>query len=163
MISPHGTEHPPRYCTHIIQGENGAYSAAEGQIIAELSVRTLQSMHDDNSFDLFWAAVLSRSQRLQIAPPQLPRHRKVLAKLDVGSSASEQVDCLKDLFRRQYFEAVDLVVNCIGARFDQPGYQIYKNVESLLLNAANGESFDEEVQKVANFSAHSTWIFKCKL
>ena len=20
MISPHGTEHPPRYCTHIIQG-----------------------------------------------------------------------------------------------------------------------------------------------
>ena len=21
MISPHGTEHPPRYCTHIIQGE----------------------------------------------------------------------------------------------------------------------------------------------
>ena len=22
MISPHGTEHPPQYCTHIIQGEN---------------------------------------------------------------------------------------------------------------------------------------------
>ena len=55
------------------------------------------------------------------------------------------------MFRRQYFEAVDLVVNCIGAHFDQPGYQIYKNVESLLINAANGESFDEEFQKVADF------------
>ena len=52
---------------------------------------------------------------------------------------------------RQYFEAVDLVVNCLGERFDQPGYQIYKNVVSLLLNAANGESFDEEFQKVADF------------
>ena len=55
------------------------------------------------------------------------------------------------MFRRQYFEAVDLAVNCIGGRFDQPGYQIYKNVESLLLNAANGENFDEEFQKVGDF------------
>ena len=61
------------------------------------------------------------------------------------------MDCVKDLFRRQYYEAVDLVVNCIGARFDQPGYQTYKNVESLLLNAANGESFDGEFQKVTDF------------
>ena len=75
-------------------------------------------MRDDNSFDFFWAAVLSKSQRLQIAPPQLPRHRKIPAKLEIGSSAFEQVDCVKDLFRRQYFKAVDLVVNCIGARFD---------------------------------------------
>ena len=77
--------------------------------------------------------------------------RKVPAKLEIGSSASEQVDCVKDLFRRQHFEAVDLVVNCVRARFHQPGYQIYKNVESLLLNAANGDSFDEEFQKVADF------------
>ena len=76
-------------------------------------------MRDDNSFDLFWAAVLSKSQRLPIAPPQLLRHRKVPAKLEIRSSASEQVDCVKDLSHRQYFEAVDLVVNCIRARFDQ--------------------------------------------
>ena len=49
--------------------QNGVYSAVEGQIVAELSVRTLQSMRDGNSFDLFWTAVLSKSQRLQIAPP----------------------------------------------------------------------------------------------
>ena len=72
--------------------QNGAYSAAEGQIVAELSVRTLQSMRDDNSFDLFWAAFFLKAQRLQIAPPQLPRHRKVLAKLEIGSSVFEQVD-----------------------------------------------------------------------
>ena len=61
------------------------------------------------------------------------------------------MDCVKDLFHCQYFKAVDSVVNCIRARFDQPGYQIYKNVESLLLNAANGESFDEEFQNVTYF------------
>ena len=71
-------------------------------------------MRDDNSFDLFWAAVLSKSQRIQIAPPQLPRHRKVPAKLEIGSSTSEQVDCVKDLIRHQYLDAVELVVNCMS-------------------------------------------------
>ena len=41
--------------------QNGVYSAAKGQIVAELSVRTSQSMCDDNSFDLFWTAILSKS------------------------------------------------------------------------------------------------------
>ena len=58
---------------------------------------------------------------------------------------------LPSKFRRPYFEAVDFAVNCIRARFDQPGCQICKNVESLLLMAGNGESFDEEFQKVADF------------
>ena len=102
-------------------------------------------MRDDNSFDLLWAAVLSKSQRLQIAPPQLPGHRKVPAKLETGSSASEQVDCVKDLFRRQYFQLYESAFRSAWSD------QIYKNVESLLLNAANGESFDEEFQKVADF------------
>ena len=61
------------------------------------------------------------------------------------------MDCVKDLFRHQYHEAVGLVVNCIRARFDQPGHQIYEDRISLLLNATNGDNSDEEFQKVADF------------
>ena len=33
-----------------------------------------------------------------------------------------------------YFEALDLFVNCIRQRFDQPGYGTYQHLRSLLLN-----------------------------
>ena len=31
-ISPHGIEHPPRYCTHIIQGENSQPTEINGTL-----------------------------------------------------------------------------------------------------------------------------------
>ena len=36
----------------------------------------------------------------------------------------------------------------IQVRFDQPGYAIYCNLESLLLKAANQENYSVELQKV---------------
>ena len=39
----------------------------------------------------------------------------------------------------------------IQVRFDQPGYAIYCNLESLLLKAANQENYSVELQKVISF------------
>ena len=58
--------------------------------------------------------------------------------------------CVKDWCRHQYYEALDLVVNCVKARFNQPGYQLYRHLESLLLNAADCESFEEDLHKVTD-------------
>ena len=43
----------------------------------------------------------------------------------------------KSYYRQHYFEAIDLSINCIQERFKQPGYQIYCNLEQLLLKAAS--------------------------
>ena len=39
------------------------------------------------------------------------------------------------MFRRHYYEALDLVLNCMKDRFNQPGYRIYRNLQELLLKA----------------------------
>jgi hypothetical protein len=41
-----------------------------------------------------------------------------------------------------------LIITCIEERFDQPGYQIYRFLESLLLKACQQEDLDSELEIV---------------
>ena len=59
-------------------------------------------------------------------------------------------DC-KQHFRRQYFKAIDLIVNSITGRFDQVGYKAYKNLQDLLINAVKNEPYEEELSFVTSF------------
>ena len=45
----------------------------------------------------------------------------------------------------KYFEAIDLAINSIQYRFDQPGYTIYRNLEAILLIAANQKDYSIEL------------------
>ena len=57
----------------------------------------------------------------------------------------------KDMYRRFYFESFDLVISAINNRFDQPGYQTYKNLQELLLRAARGQDYHNELEYVVDF------------
>ena len=48
-------------------------SAAEGQATAALSVKTIEKIRDDKSFDLFWAKVLTLVAKFNVSEPSLPR------------------------------------------------------------------------------------------
>ena len=59
-----------------------------------------------------------------------------------------------------YFECLDFVVNVVKDRFDQPGYKTLKQLENLLLKAAQGEEYKDELgfvidQYVDNFTTSS--------
>ena len=56
-----------------------------------------------------------------------------------------------DHYRRIYYEALDLIVNCITSRFQQKGYEVYKNLEQLLLNSARKADSTEELDLVCSF------------
>ena len=86
-------------------------------MIADMVVRTLSN----SSFDLFWLKVLAFSELLDITP-QLPHSRKWPQRYVEGLAASEFHDDPKAFFRQQYFEAVDIIVNCIKGRFHQMKY-----------------------------------------
>ena len=58
---------------------------------------------------------------------------------------------IKDYYRQHYFEAIDLVVNCIKDRFQQPGYEVYRNLEQLLLKAAENLDVKTEFDFVTSF------------
>ena len=65
-----------------------------------------------------------------------------------------------------YFETLDLVVNCIKTRFNQPGYvmyKLYKTVEELLLRAANRKEFEEQFKVVTDFDRSDFDSYRLKV
>ena len=81
------------------------------------------------------------------------------------ASGGDHYDSPKDHFRVHYFEALDLATNCIKSRFDQMGYNTYKNLQELLLKAIRGEDFEAELNFVCNFYSDdfSKSTLRCQL
>ena len=125
-------------------------SAAEGQIVADMVVRTLLTLRSDDSFDLFWLKVIKKAESLDLEP-ELPRRAKCPRRYDDGQAVSEFHNDPKAYFRQHYFEAVDLAVNCIKDRFDQPGYKVYSNLEQVLLKTIEGVDVTAELGFVCDF------------
>ena len=85
-------------------------SAAEGQNVAGLVVKTLQSLRSDNSFKLFWEKNKREANRLGVMEPCLPRHRKTSRRLDnVPSSSYSFPVSFEDHFQQIYFEAIVMI------------------------------------------------------
>ena len=65
----------------------------------------------------------------------------------------------------KYFEAIDLAINSIQYRFDQPGYTIYRNLEASLLNATNQKDYSIELSEVVSFYKDNINLYdlRCQL
>ena len=64
-------------------------SAAEGQNVASLTVKTLEKIRTDDAFVLFWKkAGLVRSQH-NVSEPEQPRRRKTPCRYEVGESLGD--------------------------------------------------------------------------
>ena len=126
-------------------------SAAEGQSVAALTVTTLQSVHTDEMFNLFWEKVQKECEKIDVEEPELPRARKAPKRYEIGQGDSSYPDSPKSLYRVAYFEGLDLVVNAIRDRFEQPGYLMYKNLQETLLKCAHGQDYNDELQAVTDF------------
>ena len=81
----------------------------------------------------------------------LPRQRKQPGRYKDGASEGEFPESVEDLYRRIYFEALDLVVCGIKERFDQPGYKVYSNLEAVLVKAVKKQNYDEELKYIVDF------------
>ncbi len=125
-------------------------SATEGQSIGAMVVDTLQSLRNDSYFELFWCKVTSFTEPLDIEP-SLPRQSKVPRRYESGTAEGHVHQSVHDLYRKDYFEAIDLAVNCIQHQFQQAGYEVYKNLEQLLLKAAISSDFSAEFTFVTSF------------
>ena len=83
--------------------------------------------------------------------PVLPRKRRAPQQYEVGSGEGSHNTNVEDHYRRQYYEVLDIAIFCITDRFDQPGYVMYKNLESLLVSAANTQVYDQYFENVTTF------------
>ena len=111
----------------------------------------MEQIRNDESFDLFWEKLLLVQEKHDVSLPTLPRKRRAPERLREGSGEAFFHDDPKQYYRAQYFEALDLVLNFVKKRFDQPGYAVYSSLEALLLKAARKEDFSAELDKVVQF------------
>ena len=123
-------------------------SASEGQAIASKTVITLQSIRSDESFKNFWGKVKALTSKNDICDPVLPRRRKRPRRYEEGEAPHEFDETPEGMYRRVYFEALDLLVQSINARFDQPGYQVYCCLQNLLLKVVNKSDYSNEFKDV---------------
>ena len=77
-------------------------------------------------------------------PPVLPRRRKIPRRIDDGASPHVFTD-VEDLYRKEYFQAIDCVKGELQRRFHQDNFLLVRNIETILINSANGNpcSFPE--------------------
>lgn len=115
-----------------------------------MTKQTLQGMRIDKNFVLFWQKVNQMASTLEVSDPILPRKRKVPKRLEIGSAPPEYCSEPKDHYRRIYFEGLDLLVQAIADRFDQPGYRTYLCLQELMLKAVKKEEFSNELTTVCH-------------
>ena len=132
--------------------QKGDITASEGQELARMVVTTLKSMKNDDQFMSFWNKVLKDAKEKQVDEPTLPRKRQKPARFrddntNESSTASNPCDHYKVIFK----EAIDAITGSIESRFNQKGYETYKHLEQLVLLAAEGKDFEEELNFVTEF------------
>eukprot|EP00731_Ephydatia_muelleri_P034281 Em0054g4a len=72
------------------------YSAAEGQEISSLTVKTLESIRNESSFDMLWDKIELRRQALEVDPPVIGRKNFVLALPDFALALPDFALALPD-------------------------------------------------------------------
>ena len=126
-------------------------SAAEGQKVAAMTVKTLESLRTEENFKLFWAKAVKMGSDIGVDEPVLPRRRKAPKRYRIGSSEGEFPENAEVMYRQIFYEVLDLIVTSIKGRFDQSGYRVYCKLEDLLVKAARKEDYSEELEFVTAF------------
>ena len=126
-------------------------SAAEGQLIVTMTIKTLELLRNDNSFRLFWDTTQTHMKDLDVNKPILPRKRKAPKHYEIGDGMPEFPVSMEDHFCQIYFESLDTIMGTIKSRFDQKGYRMYINLEELLIKASQSKNYDTELTAVTDF------------
>ena len=123
-------------------------SAAQGQLVAAKTKIVLRSMRNEEHFDQLWEKLSLMLSTVEVSAPVLPRRRKVPRRFELGIAPPEYDSSPKDMYRRIYFEALDLLVQAINKRFDQPGYHVYCSLENIFLKVFKKENYSDEMKAV---------------
>ena len=124
-------------------------SAVAGQNLAKQTVEILKRIRNDDSFNLFYDAVLERKKSLpDVGEPLLKRKTQAPARYFFCQASAEHPSTPRDHYQKIFFEEIDLLVGHIKDPFEQPSLQIFQRLESLLLDCLCKvvEYLDEEIQ-----------------
>ena len=136
-----------KHSDNLSKALQGNVSAVKGQKMAAATVVALESLRDDSNFSLFWEKEKIRTK--QLAVPEIPRKTRPPKRIDDGAQPYEP-KTVEEYYRAIYFEAVDLITNCIKDRFAQPAV-LQSKVGSVLNTALIGGEFTSDLDDVIRF------------
>ena len=110
-------------------------SVQEALSCAEVTRSYLDRLRSDGSFKEFYALVVTEAQQYT-EDPTVPRYRRPPRRLEQGA-APHQFSSAEDYYRSFYFQALDLVSEQILTCFSQESMSIPKELEKILIKAAN--------------------------
>ena len=131
--------------------QSPSLSAADGQQLAQLTCNTLERLRNQECFSLLWSKVSGMQEKLHIDEAVLPRKRKAPQRYEVGDGQGTFLETVQDYFRTEYYVVIDAALACTRQRFNQPGYQTYCRLENLLVSAANGKDYQQDLNFIADF------------
>ena len=122
-------------------------SAISGKQVAHLTKEVLQKMRSDASYKSFYDAVILKSKNYSsMTGPVLPRRTRTPRRIEIGTGEPAYPATTQDYYMQIYFESINLMVNAIEQRFDQPSFSAYAKVKSLLVKALNSQDNSRELQ-----------------
>ena len=131
--------------------QHDAITAAEGEQLAKLTIDVLKSIRKEDKFKSFYDRVLLHQSEFDIDATTLFRKRRAPQWLHIGLIDGNFHSTPEDIYRQIYYEALDLIIEAINSRFNQPVYKVYCNVENLVLNARRGCPYDTKLSNVCDF------------
>ena len=132
--------------------QRGDISAADGQTVARMTVKTLENMRTEEGFDIFWSLVMRAKSQHEVSNPCLPRPRKRPARFEEGNARAEFHEEAENYYRQIYYEALDTSTSAIKERFDQDGYNKYIELETYWFVPGMGKTSRKSYNGSVNFT-----------
>ena len=104
-------------------------------------------LRSDEEFDRFFSTAVSVANEHKISGPELPRCRRRPSRIEDGSMP-HQYPNPKAFYRHIYYEACDLLLSELEHRFQNQHIPSVLAIEQMLLKAANGSSYQNELSAV---------------
>ena len=93
--------------------------------------------------------------------PKLPRKRKILNHGEEEEAPVEFVSKVEENYLHFFYQAIEIVVNCIRDRFQQKDHiETLQKIVVMLLKALPDEHFDHELQQMSSFFRSDLYKFK---
>jgi hypothetical protein len=126
-----------------LQNKKMSLSGARENVKSVTSV--LESMRSEDQFLAIWTDTMKLAENLKLKPPKLPRSRRAPSNLDDGVPAHSYSDCLTYHKVKTWYRLLECLVGQIKARFSAASFDHIVNAENLLMKAAQGLSFTDEL------------------
>ena len=130
-------------------------SVIKGKSLADLNLQTLGGILNDRDYNLFYESVEKSAGKIKaVSKPTLPQKRNTpnysILQFVEGHKSEElhYPETVHAFFKAIYNEAIDIIINSIQDRFEQPGFKVFGQVEHFFLKSVKRDDHSDEIMTV---------------